>query len=208
MKTYAAVAALMLAAATPALAQAPAPAAPRPAPGPAAPMAPMGTETFRQMAMMSDMFEIQSSRLALERSRNPAVRRFASVMVRDHQRTSAALMGGPAGAPPGGPVGAAVAAPFAVAGAAAGGMGMGGLDARHAAMLSQLQAAQGRQFDALYAQMQAQAHQEAVGLFTAYVRSGTDPGMRAFAQSVLPSLQHHLGMARRLSGVRGARMAM
>ena len=36
------------------------------------------------MAMMSDSFEIASSRLALERSRNPRVLAYAQNMIQDH----------------------------------------------------------------------------------------------------------------------------
>jgi predicted outer membrane protein len=103
----------------------------------------MDSQTFRQMAMQSDAFEIASSRLALERSRNPRVRSFAQNMITDHGQTSQALNGGRAvysatgdwmgttvggtlagagvGAMVGGPIGAAVGAGVgATAGAAAG----------------------------------------------------------------------------------------
>src|SRR3954452_19879674 len=174
MKKYVALAALMAALATPVAAQgvvsAPAPL-----------LVPMTSEGFRAMALQSDSFEIQSSQLALQRSRNPAVRSFARRMIRDHSRTSQAL---------GVPAGTAVA-----------------LDARHATMLNQLAPASGPAFDAAYGQMQVMAHQEAVGMFAAYAQSGTDPTMRAFVQQVLASLQMHLAMAQRLMGRRGA-MAM
>jgi predicted outer membrane protein len=177
-------------------------------------MAPMSGPQFRQMSMFSDAFEIESSRLALQRSRNSAVRRYAQLMIRDHSATTQAL-GGPApmAAAPGGPVGALVAAPVqaagAVAGAAAGavaGAPTGGpvmaLDARHAQMLNQLAGTSGRAFDATYAQMQVMAHQEAVGMFAAYAQAGDEPSLRNFAGQVLPNLQHHLAMAQRLSGRR------
>src|SRR5215218_4113208 len=171
MKRYIALAALMVAFATPAAAQgvvmAPAPM-----------LVPMTSEGFRAMALQSDTFEIASSQLALQQSRDPAIRSFAQRMVQDHSMTSQAL---------GVPAGSAVA-----------------LDARHAAMLNQLAPTSGRSFDAAYAQMQVMAHQEAVGMFTAYAQGGVDPAMRAFAQQVLPSLQHHLAMAQRLAGRRGA----
>jgi putative membrane protein len=138
----------------------------------------MSSEGFRAMALQSDALELSSSQLALQRSRNPAVRSFARRMIRDHSMTSQAL-----GVPPG----------MAV-----------GLDARHAAMLNQLAPASGAAFDAAYVHMQIMAHQEAVGMFAAYAQGGADPGMRAFAQQVLPSLQMHLTMAQRLSGRRGA----
>jgi putative membrane protein len=141
----------------------------------------MTSEGFRVMALQSDAFEVSSSQLALERSRNPAIRSFARQMIQDHSRTTQAL---------GGPVGVAV--------------GQVALDARHASMLNQLAPVSGRAFDALYVQMQVMAHQEAVAMFAAYAQSGTEPAMRAFAQQVLPSLQMHLAMAQRLAGRRGA----
>jgi len=93
---------------------------------------PVDREGFRMVAMMSDAFEIASSQLALQRSRNPSVRAYANNMIRDHAMTSQALNGGTAvyaangaavggavtgtlagagiGALVGGPVGAAVGA--------------------------------------------------------------------------------------------------
>jgi predicted outer membrane protein len=120
MNKFVALGALMASLATPAMAQ-------------TAPMAvPTDREGFRQMAMMSDAFEITSSQLALERSRNPRVRAYAQQMINDHAATSQALNGGTAvygasgqivggtatgalagagvGALVGGPVGAAVGA--------------------------------------------------------------------------------------------------
>src|SRR4051794_37794483 len=84
MNKYVALGALMASLATPAVAQ-------------MAPMAvPTTREGFRQMAMMSDAFEIASSQLALERSRNPSVRAYAQKMITDHSATSQALNGGTA----------------------------------------------------------------------------------------------------------------
>ena len=139
MKKYVALAALLASvSAAPAYAQMMAPAG--------SPMV-LDSQTYRMMAAQSDAFEIASSQLALERSRNPAVRRYAQNMIQDHTMTSQALNGGRAvysasgefiggsmsgtlagagiGALVGGPVGAAVgagigAAAGATAGAAAG----------------------------------------------------------------------------------------
>jgi predicted outer membrane protein len=84
---------------------------------------------------------------------------------------------------------------------------MGGMapavDQRHAAMLNQLASASGRDFDHLYARMQVMAHQEALALHGGYAQAGTDPGLVTFARQVTPHIQHHLVMARRLSGARG-----
>jgi predicted outer membrane protein len=273
MKKYVALAALMASLAAPAAAQM------------AAPMAvPLDREGFRQMALVSDAFEIASSRLALERSRNPRVRAYAEEMIRNHRATSEALNGGAAvygasgeivggtlsggllgagvGALVGGPVGAAVGAGVGAAagattsaataapnsGAAGGAVGgtlagagvgarVGGpvgaavgagvgatagtatagaaettgavsmrtavpLDARKSAMLQQLAAARGSQFDRLYGQAQRMAHREALALYTAYAQTGRDPAMVNFAQSVIPHLQNHYAQAQRLPGGR------
>jgi predicted outer membrane protein len=186
---------------------------------------PTTAEGFRRMALMSDAFEIASSRLALERSRNGIVRRFAEDMVQQHSMTTQALLGGApavAGTPSGavggaatgavvggvlgGPAGAAVGAGVGAGAGAAGAPTTTGstavpaLDARHAAMLEQLAGARGRQFDRLYGDMQRAAHREAVAMFTAYAQQGTDPAMRTFAQQALPHLQRHLARAQRLPG--------
>ena len=219
MKRYVALATLMAAVATPAGAQQMQMRAP--AGTMAAPMVPLTPETFRQMAMISDTFEIESSRLALERSRNARVRAFAEQMIQDHTMTSQALMGGArvagagtgavggavVGGLVGGPVGAVVGAGVGATTAAATGARTyaagGTLDARHADMLNRLAAARGSQFDGLYGQMQVMAHREAVSLFGTYAQAGTDPNLRAFAGQALPHLEDHLAIARRLPGAGG-----
>ena len=228
MKKTIALAALLAAMAVPAAAQ-----TMMVQPGAAAPAgaviaAPTDRETFRLMAMMSDSFEIASSRLAMERSRNARVRAYAETMIRDHAMTSQALNGGTVvygangdlttgsvggaalgagvGFLAGGPIGAAVGAGVgAGVGASSGSVAVAApmrtavpLDAQKMAMLNQLSAAQGRQFDRLYGQMQLMAHQEALALYTGYAQAGNDPQMRTFAQSVIPHLEHHVAMARRL----------
>ena len=134
--------------------------------------------TFARTASASDAFEIQSSRLAMERSRNPRVRANAQRMVEDHSRTTAEL--------------AQTAASPVMFG------GPGTLDPRHAAMLSQLAAQSGPAFDRLYDQMQLAGHREAVALFASYATTGDDPRLVTFARTTLPALRHHLAMARRL----------
>ena len=176
MKRYFALAAVMAALVVPAAAQMAAP------PPPAAPMM-LTPHTYRMMAAVSDSFEIEAARVALQRSRNPAVRRFADMMVRDHSMTSQALMGG---------------VQMATMGATA-----PTLDQRHAAMLNQLASASGPQFDRLYGQMMVASHREALALHSSYAQAGTDPGLRTFAAQVAPHIQHHLTIARRLPGGRG-----
>jgi predicted outer membrane protein len=107
MKTYVAVAALMASLATPAAAQMMGPPGAPVPPGagvPAGPAVPLTDETFRIMSAQSDAFEIASSQLALQRSRNPRVRAFAQRMIVDHSATSQALNGGQPVYGPGGQI--------------------------------------------------------------------------------------------------------
>ncbi len=67
---------------------------------------------FARMAAISDMFEIQSAQLAMQRTQNQQVRQFAQEMIQDHQKSTNELqqllrqMHG-AATPPGRPSGAA-----------------------------------------------------------------------------------------------------
>jgi hypothetical protein len=141
MKKSIVLVALLACAAPPALAQGMVAVAP-------AAMAPMSTEAFRMTAMQSDVFEIESSRMALQRSRSPAVQRFAQMMIGDHAATSQALNGGrPLAGLPGGPVGGAAtgAAVGAVVGGPVGAV-VGGAVGAMAGGISDTQEPQFRQY--------------------------------------------------------------
>ena len=230
MKKHLALAALMTALASPALAQGV-------AVSPTPMTMPMTSEGYRQMSLISDSFEIQTSALALERSRNPRVRRHAQMMIQHHSMTTqmllpaarvsgggtgtgtsalvgagvGALVAGPVGAVVGAGVGATTGAATGAAAADATGSVAGGqpapiivaqLDARHAAMLAQLQGLQGAAFDQAYGQMQYASHQEALAMHLSYAQNGTDPNLRAFATQTAPVVEQHIAMSQRLPGVR------
>jgi putative membrane protein len=138
---------------------------------------------FVRMAAMSDMFEIESSRLAGQRSQNAQVKEFAQHMMRDHQKTTTELQQ---------MIRQASAAPLS-------GLQMPqSLDQRHQAMVQQLQGAQGAQFDRLYVQQQVQAHQMAVDMFRNYGQSGDNAALKQWASQTLPTLQQHLQQAQQL----------
>lgn len=103
IKKYAALSAVMVALATPAVAQG-------------------SSDDFRLAAMQSNAFEIQSSQIALDRSRNPQVTGFAREAIRDHRAANVALAGGEREvmAARGGVIGGLVTAPLAIAGGAVG----------------------------------------------------------------------------------------
>ena len=134
------------------------------------------TQEFVTKVAVSDMFEIQSSKLATQKG-NANVKSFAERMIKDHSKTSAELKG---------MVGKAKAKlPTA-------------LDADHQQKLAQLQKLSGDEFNSAYASVQLQAHEEAVKLFESYSSSGDNAELKAWAAKTLPALKEHLQHAKKL----------
>jgi putative membrane protein len=134
----------------------------------AAPPAP----EFAQKAAMSDMFEIESSKLAVEKSEDADVKAFAQQMITDHSKASEELMATLQQA------GSDMAVPAM-------------LDGPHRDKLEKLTSAAGSDFDAEYVSMQVAGHDEAVALFTAFSEQGDNDALKAFAQKTLPTLKMH-----------------
>lgn len=142
---------------------------------------PMTAEQFVAAAVPSNLFEIQSSELALQRASTANVQQFAQQMITDHTAAGARLQALLA-------QNATVEAPPM------------SLDPPHEAMLTQLTNATAENFDVVYINLQLQAHEEAVSLFSAYSTSGDDPVLRLFAAETLPVLRHHLSEVLALAG--------
>ncbi|MGK9204254.1 DUF4142 domain-containing protein [Sinorhizobium meliloti] len=139
----------------------------------------MSSEEFVTMAASSDMFEIQSSQLAMQNSKQDGVRQFAEMMVADHTKAGQELKAA-AGE-------AKVTVPTQMI-------------EKHAAELEKLKNAQGEQFDAAYVQAQLAAHQEALKLLQSYAQGGDSAPLKAHAAKTAPVVQGHLEHAQKLSG--------
>jgi putative membrane protein len=137
------------------------------------------TQDFVNKVAISDMFEIQSSQLALAKQADADTKPFAEKMVQDHQKTSSELKA----LVDGGKVKATL--PTA-------------LDAQHQKMLDELKAKNGKDFDGSYDQTQLKAHQDAVALFDAYAKGGENAELKGWASRTLPHLREHLSMAEKL----------
>ncbi|HYH37934.1 MAG TPA: DUF4142 domain-containing protein [Azospirillum sp.] len=136
---------------------------------------------FIEQAASSDMFEIETGRMAASKGNHEAVRSFGQHMVSDHTQTTQQLM--------------TLAARHGVAPA-------GTMEPRHVTMATNLRALSGPAFDQQYVQGQVLAHREAVTLFEQAAQS-TSPDMadiRSFAAQTLPTLRQHLQMAEGLAG--------
>lgn len=137
------------------------------------------TEGFVQRMAMSDMYEIEASRVALERAESPQVRDFARMMVDAHTKTTneakAAVQA----------QNLTVRLPTA-------------LDREHQAMINDLRAASGEEFDQRYLDQQTRAHQEALDELEDHARDGATPAFKALAAKTATTVREHLDRARNL----------
>jgi putative membrane protein len=129
------------------------------------------TKTFVEKAALTDMYEIEAAKIALQRSKVQPVKDFAQMMIDDHTATTAEL--GPLASAAG------VAPPTA-------------LDEDHMKKLDDLKSAKVQDFDDKYIDQQTAAHSDALGLMKDYAENGKDPGIQAFASKVALKVDEHL----------------
>ncbi|WP_117191963.1 DUF4142 domain-containing protein [Rhizobium terrae] len=137
------------------------------------------TQDFVTEAASSDMFEIESSKLAVERS-DDKTKTFAQQMLTDHQKTSDELKSLV--------IGGKVQATIPTA-----------MSSAHQSMLDDLKKLQGDDFTKQYHSDQEDVHEDAVDLFKRYGEEGEDVELKAWAAKTRPALEHHLQMAEDLN---------
>lgn len=140
----------------------------------AGPMTGTSAANYVAWAADSDMYEIQSSKLALSKARNQATKDFAREMIADHTMTTKALMAALPRTEP------RIAKPPKA------------LSAPNAAKIAALKDASPDAFDALYMQQQADAHKAAWSLHKGYATDGQDPALRQVAMTAVPIIEKHL----------------
>jgi putative membrane protein len=133
---------------------------------------------FATQATIGNMFEIQSSELALKQSSNDQVKQFAQKMIDDHGKAAKEMQ--PAAATDG------ISLPTQ-------------LDAAHQAQLQQLSGLSGDAFDKAYVSMQVDAHDQAVDLFRGFSEGGKG-ALKDFAAKTLPTLEEHQKMIHAMAG--------
>lgn len=138
------------------------------------PMSGVSATDYVKLAADSDMYEIQSSRLALTKSKRDDVKAFAQQMVTDHTGTTKALMAALKNND------RTIARPSTQ------------LSSANAAKLALLKKAPKATFDDMYLQQQAQAHQAAWALHKGYATDGTDPALKQVASTAVPVIERHL----------------
>jgi putative membrane protein len=133
------------------------------------------TADFVKEVAISDMFEIESNKLAQAKG-NAAEKSFASQMVTDHTKTSSELK-------------ALVSSGKVKAELPA------ALDSSHQSKLNKLKEKSGKDFSSDFDSMQVSAHKDAVSLFERYAKSGENADLKDWAGKTLPALKHHLELA-------------
>jgi putative membrane protein len=136
------------------------------------------TDDFVKAVAMSDMFEIQASKIAEDKG-NAGEKSFAVQMVTDHTKTSDQLKALVKSKE------LNVTLPTA-------------LDSSHQSKLDKLQKESGKDFNSDFDAIQVSAHKDAVSLFERYAKGGDNADLKAWAAQTLPALQHHLDMAQKL----------
>ncbi|HEX4748701.1 MAG TPA: DUF4142 domain-containing protein [Bryobacteraceae bacterium] len=133
---------------------------------------------FLKQAAMGGMAEVELGKLAAQKASSDNVKQFAQKMVDDHTKANDELK----------QVASKENIPFPDA-----------LDSKHQSQVSKLSKLSGPEFDKAYAKEQLKDHENDVKDFSAEAQGGTDPNVKAFASSTLPTLQQHLELAKNLN---------
>ena len=152
-------------------------------PTPAAAAATMGVQDtkFINAAGPSDSFELQTSQIALQRSRRAEVRAYAQMMIDHHTASTQALT----------QLAGAKGATFSQ-----------GLDPTQDRLLAAVRSTGPSSFDRTYLNGQVLGHTATVMTYNDEISGGSDADTKALAQQNLPMIQQHLQEAQRLQGRR------
>ncbi len=134
--------------------------------------APIEAAAFVAKAGASDLYEIESSQLALKQATSPKVKTFARMMITHHtmttkQVTAAARASGLTPEPP-------------------------MLEQAQAAMIEQLRPLTGADFDTAYVAQQKTAHAMALNLHQTYAANGDKRPLKAAASKAVPIVKRHI----------------
>lgn len=134
---------------------------------------------FAMMAAMGGQAEIQMSQLAIQRSTNRQIQKYAQRMIKDHTKNSRSLQ--------------KIAARKQLTLPTS-------LGADQMQMLSQLQQASAADFDRLYIQTAGvAAHTTMRQLYSNQAINGTDADLKKYAAKTLPVVEMHLRMAQEMN---------
>jgi putative membrane protein len=134
---------------------------------------------FVMKAAMSDMYEIEAAKVALARSTNADVKKFAQMMVDDHTKSTNNLKAAI------GASGLSLTPPAA-------------LDEAHMKRVQDLKDKAAADFDKAYLDDQVDAHQGALDLMQRYANDGDNASLKGFAATTAPVVQGHYDHAKEM----------
>ncbi|WP_145141198.1 DUF4142 domain-containing protein [Pseudomonas duriflava] len=132
---------------------------------------------FVNQASALGMAEIETAKMAKEKGSSPDVNTFAQKMIDDHTASNKQLSE------------IAKQKKLEVSTEA---------DLMDKAKAMILKVRQGESFDVAYANNQVESHEKTIELYRQEAESGQDSELKSFAKSTLPTLEHHLKMAKAL----------
>lgn len=137
---------------------------------------------FVQKLSLSDMFEVEASKIALTKSSSPSIKAYAQSMITAHTAATATLK----------PIADALKVMPPVT-----------LDNDHAEKITDLNKATVKEFDQKYLDQQTDAHENALNALNDQAANGTNATLKAFAAAMAPKVAEHLDMVKKLdkSGV-------
>ena len=140
----------------------------------------MTAADFASTIAASDMFEIESGKLAAEKGTSAEIKDFGTMLQADHKKSTGDLKAAGGKAEP-----AITPAPT--------------LTGEQQANLDKLKAASGAEFDRMFAEQQVAAHQKALDVLRAYSAGGDTQPLREFATKAATVVEGHLEKARGLA---------
>ena len=133
--------------------------------------------TFMKKLAQGGLAEVEVGKMAVKRANDKDVKEFAQHMVDDHSKTNEKLKSLASERQ--------VSLPTVI-------------DPEQSATKSKLEMQGGAAFDADYMSVQVKDHQKTVELLRHQIGHGQDAGVKGFAKDTLPTVSHHLEMARQI----------
>jgi putative membrane protein len=133
---------------------------------------------FVKDAALGGMTEVELGKVASQKASDEKVKEFAQKMVDDHTKANEQLK--------------EIASKSNI-------QVPDSLDSKHRSRIDKLSKLSGEEFNKAYVKDQLKDHQTDVREFSDEAQNGTDPNVKSFAASTLPTLQHHLEMVKSLN---------
>jgi putative membrane protein len=133
---------------------------------------------FVKDAALGGMAEVELGKLAAQKASSDAVKQFGQKMVDDHTKANDQLK--------------EIASKENIS-------IPDSLDPKHQSRIEKLSKLSGPDFDKAYAKDQVKDHQKDVSEFKSEAENGSNPNIKQFASTTLPTLQEHLSMAKDLN---------